>query len=64
MNSSCYYRLCKCKHHFRGALILCDLPRLSDHRLLEDARRLRQDTAVQRGSSHERNVRLDQEDAL
>jgi hypothetical protein len=38
--------------------------RLSDHRLLEVARRLSEDTADQRGASHEQNIRLNQEDAL
>jgi hypothetical protein len=40
------------------------LQRLSDPHLIEGARRLRQDTAVQGGASHEHSLRLDQDDAL
>jgi hypothetical protein len=40
------------------------LQRLSDPHLIEGARRLRQDAAVEGGASHEHSMRLDQNDAL
>jgi hypothetical protein len=46
------------KASFQGRL------RLSDHRLLEVSRHLREDAAIQGGASHEQSVRLYQDDAL